>query len=144
MLACDTNILFPAMESSHTDHAKARLWLRSQVVNTQFVLCELTLLETYLLLRNPAVMRKTLEAPAAVALIGSLRSNPVWRIIDYPGGLMPAVWKEAAKAGTTFRRIVDTRMALTLRHHGVTQFATANLKHFGGFGFAKLWNPLTA
>ena len=35
-------------------------------------------------------------------------------------------------------------MILTLGHHGVTHFATANVKHFGSFGFAKLWNPLTS
>ena len=38
--------------------------------------------------------------------------------------------------------MIDARLALTLRHHGVTEFATANLKDFEGFGFAKVWNPL--
>ena len=41
-------------------------------------------------------------------------------------------------------QIIDARLALTLRHHGVTAFATANAKHFRGFGFAKVWNPLAA
>jgi len=41
------------------------------------------------------------------------------------------------------RRIVfDARLALTLRHHGVTEFATRNDSHFTGFGFTRLWNPL--
>jgi hypothetical protein len=33
---------------------------------------------------------------------------------------------------------------MILRHHGVTHFATGNEKHFGGFGFEKVWNPITA
>jgi len=28
------------------------------------------------------------------------------------------------------------------RHHGVTEFATANVKDFEGFGFARVWNPI--
>jgi len=38
------------------------------------------------------------------------------------------------KAG--FRQIIDARIALTLRHYGVTRFATANVKNFKNFGFA--------
>ena len=38
--------------------------------------------------------------------------------------------------------VFDARLALTLRHHGVTDFATRNEAHFAGFGFARVWNPL--
>jgi hypothetical protein len=31
---------------------------------------------------------------------------------------------------------------LTLRRQGVTDFATANVKDFKGFGFRRVWNPL--
>ncbi len=34
------------------------------------------------------------------------------------------------------------RFTLTLRHLGVTQFATTNAKQFEGFGFEKVWNPI--
>ena len=27
-------------------------------------------------------------------------------------------------------------------NHGVTEFATANVKDFQGFGFTRVWNPL--
>lgn len=27
-------------------------------------------------------------------------------------------------------------------HHGVTEFATRNTADFGGFGFARVWDPL--
>jgi predicted nucleic acid-binding protein len=39
--------------------------------------------------------------------------------------------------------VVCARLALTLRHHGVTEFATANPRDFQGFGFTRVWNPLT-
>jgi len=29
-----------------------------------------------------------------------------------------------------------------LQHHGVTHFATANVKHFRDFGFEQVWNPM--
>ena len=40
------------------------------------------------------------------------------------------------------RMIIKQRDALTLRHHCVTHFATANEKHFEGFGFERVWSPL--
>ena len=56
---------------------------------------------------------------------------------------MPEVWPAAAGPGFARRRIYDARLALTLRHHGVAEFATANVKDFEGFGFTRVWNPLT-
>jgi hypothetical protein len=40
--------------------------------------------------------------------------------------------------------MIDARIAFTLLHHGITRFATANIKHFKPFGFAEVWNPLEA
>lgn len=34
------------------------------------------------------------------------------------------------------------RPALMLRHPGVTEFATANVKDFEGFDFTRVWNAL--
>jgi predicted nucleic acid-binding protein len=55
---------------------------------------------------------------------------------------MAEVWRQAAARSFAIRRIIDARLALTLRHHGVTEFATSNEKDFAGFGFARVWNPL--
>jgi predicted nucleic acid-binding protein len=60
MIACDTNILFPALEASHPDHRAARAWLESMVGNESFALCELVLTEVYTLLRNAAICAKPL------------------------------------------------------------------------------------
>ena len=95
------------------------------------------------MLRNPAVLADPLPAHAAIKLGQTLREHPRWELVDYPGGLMTEVWSHAAAPGFARRRGYDTRLALTLRHHGVTEFATANVKDFQGFGFTRVWNPLS-
>ena len=52
-------------------------------------------------------------------------------------GYKPSVQKNFAR-----RRIYDTRLALSLIHSGVTEFATANPKDFAGLAFRRVWNPL--
>ena len=61
----------------------------------------------------------------------------------YAAQVMDAVWRHAATPAFARRRIFDTRLALTLRHHGVAEFATANVKDFRDFGFNRVWNPLS-
>jgi predicted nucleic acid-binding protein len=46
----------------------------------------------------------------------------------------------SALSRTARRRIHDARISLTLRHHGVNERATTNVKDFEGFGFARVWN----
>ena len=144
MISCDTNILFPALEKSRPEHASARAFLESVSDDPEFALCELVLIELYVLLRNPAVATRPLSAESAVGLIQSLRSNPKWDILDYPGaaaGTMDELWKLAGQPGFARRRIIDARLALTLRHHGITEFATAKEKDLADFGFKRVWNP---
>ena len=50
--------------------------------------------------------------------------------------------QQAATPGIARRRIYDTRTALCLRSFGITEFATANVKDFDGFGFKDVWNPI--
>lgn len=42
------------------------------------------------------------------------------------------------------RRLFDARLALTLRHRGVHEFATRNVNDFSDFGFSRVWDPLTS
>lgn len=98
-----------------------------------------------MLLRNPAVLQNPLTAPDAAALVQIFRQHPTWTLIDHPGGtstVMDEVWRRAAESNVGRRGIFDARLALTLRHHGVTEFATRNEAHFSGFGFTRVWNPL--
>lgn len=102
-------------------------------------------MELYCLLRNPAVCRKPLSALDAVEIIQGLRSNPHWRVVDVTlgGTVMDQVWKRAAESGFAYRRVFDVRIAATLQHHGVTQFATRNMGDFDGLGFDRVWDPLS-
>lgn len=142
MIAVDTNLLFAWLNRDHAWHKPAAAWFAREASSPNLVLCELCLVELYGLLRNPAVVKRPLDAPAAVAVIERLRSHPQWELVDYPGGLMNDVWPASAQAGLGRRRIYDTRLAFTLRHHGVAEFATTNVKDFEGFGFTRVWNPL--
>ena len=56
---------------------------------------------------------------------------------------MENVWNKTPEKGFARRRIFDVRLAYTLRHAGVTHFATKNLKDFRDVGFAKVWNPFS-
>jgi len=55
---------------------------------------------------------------------------------------MAEVWRRAAGKDFALRRIIDARLALTLLHHGVTEFATTNKRDFANFGFSRVWDPL--
>lgn len=142
MISFDTNVVFAALESSAPGHQKARALLAEHASNHQVALCELVLMETYCLLRNPAVARKPLSADAAATAMQMLRRHRTWRMVDYVPPVADSLWIEAAKPGFAFRKIYDARIALTLRHHGVTELATRNIRDFQGFGFKRVWNPL--
>ena len=145
MLSLDTNLLFEACESSTRRHEKAVAFLRERSANRDLAICELVLAELYVLLRNPTLSRTPLDAPRAAAIIQTFRSNPAWRLIDYPGtgsGVADQLWQRVALPRTPYRTLFDARLALTLRHHGVTELATRNIRAFQGYGFTRVWDPL--
>lgn len=144
MISCDTNILFPACDTSAAAHLAARDFLREQSARDDFCLCEQVLLELYCLLRNPTVCKHPLSGSEAVSIIQGYRSNPLWRIVDVVlnSRIMARVWECAANDTFAYRRVFDARLAITLQHHGVTEFATCNEKDFSSFGFSRVWNPL--
>ncbi len=143
MISCDTNILFPAFNKDSPFHDRARGFLESCGTRADFCLCEQVLMELYCLLRNPVVCQTPLSSEKAVVTIRGLRSNPVWRIVDLvPGhGIMDQVWQHAAGQAFAYRRLFDMRLAMILKHHGVSEFATRNGSDFRDCGFARVWNP---
>ncbi len=82
-----------------------------------------------------------MNAARAAAYCTALRADNNWAVVE-SAPVMDSVWTMAGTAEFGIRRIVDARLALTLRHHGVTKFATSNVKDFEGFGFTRVWNPL--
>lgn len=145
MLSIDTNLLFHAFAADRPEHAAAKSWLDPLHAQTDVLLSELMLVEFYRLLRNPSVVRQPKSAAAAAAIVQIYREHPVWRVVGFPRkdrAVHDELWRHSARDGFAYRRIYDARLALSLRAHGVTEFATANVKDFQDYGFARVWNPL--
>lgn len=141
MLSFDTNIAVHAANSASEHHVAAVEFLQSLARRRDVAVCELVLVELYLKLRNEKIFSKPLSAGRAAAICESYRANRSWMLVE-SSPVMSEVWKHAAKHQFAFRRIIDVRLALTLRHHGVTEFATTNIRDFRNLGFTRLWNPL--
>jgi len=141
MLSFDTNIAVHAANSGSPLHDRARDFLQSVATRRDMAVCELVLVELYLKLRNEKIFSRPLTASQAAAVCQAYRKNQAWTLIE-SAPVMEDVWEHAAHKSFAFRRIIDLRLAHTLRHHGVTEFATANEKDFAGQGFLRVWNPL--
>lgn len=145
MLSIDTNLLFYAFAADRPEHPAATAWFTPLHASTDVVLSEFVLVEFYRLLRNPTVSRQPKSAADAVRIIQTYRAHPRWRILGFTRdstALHDELWQHAAAPDFAYRRIYDARLALSLRAHGVTEFATANVKDFDGLGFTRVWNPL--
>lgn len=143
ILSADTNLFLCAANPASKHHAAAQRFFAEQASGqSRFLICELVLVEIYMQLRNPAVFKKTRTAHEAAAFCELLRANPLWEKADYEPEVAKPLWEWAANSTTGFRHIIDARLAITLRHQGVTHFASSNEKDFVGFGFERLWNPL--
>lgn len=143
MLSIDTNILLYSLNPSSRYQSAALNFLGKVFCEETkgVAIADYVLVELYLLLRNEAVVKKPLTADEAVDLVTSYWKIPsVIRIENAP--VMDSVWVRARQNGFARRRIFDVRLGETLRHHGVTRFATANVKDFEGLGFERVWNPL--
>ncbi len=144
ILGIDTNLLLYSLNPSSVWHPAAVSFLDQQFgsVDVRVAISDYVLTELYVLLRNPAVMASPLSAKAARDLVTSYLDIPnVMRLENAP--IMDDVWAIAGNSDFHRRQVFDARLGLTLRHGGVTHFATANVKDFKDLGFEKVWNPLT-
>ena len=141
MIGVDTNLLFYALHTGMEDHAKAKALLQQWADSTEVVIAELVLVELYQLLRNQTIMGCNVSAREATKVIQTFRSNPKWIVVE-KASVMHQVWEKAGEKHFARRRLFDVRLAFTLQQHGVTHFATANVKDFRKLGFEKVWNPL--
>ena len=147
MLSIDANILLYAFNTASPWNASAHGWLTSIQRVEDVAISEFILAEFYGLLRNSAVLKHPLPADEAVEVIQTYRTHPRWRLIGFPTESRPlhdALWQKARAKDFAFRKIYDTRSALTMTAQGVTELATVNVKDFEGLGFRKVWNPLTS
>lgn len=142
VISFDTNIVIHSANADSHLHESAREFLRDLARRTDVVIGELMLVEVFLKLCNGKIFRNPLTPQAAGLYCRRLRENRNWRVVE-SAGVMDAVWKRTQQPGFAFRRIIDVRLGLTLRHFGVESFATTNPKDFESLGFEKVWNPLT-
>jgi len=144
IIGIDTNILLYALNPSSAWHRSAVefLSLNFGSASVRVAITDYVLMELYVLLRNPAVMAQPLSAKAARDLVVSYWKIPnVMRLENAP--VMDQVWALAGNRDYARRQVFDARLGLTLRHGGVTHFATSNARDFKGLGFEKVWNPLS-
>jgi toxin-antitoxin system PIN domain toxin len=141
MLSFDTNIAVYAANTASALHIPARDFIQSLATRRDVAICELVLVELYLKLRNEKIFSRPLNASQATEVCRAYRLNQAWSLIE-SAPIMDSVWEQAKANGFAFRRIIDLRLALTLKHHGVTEFATSNEKDFADIGFQRVWNPL--
>lgn len=141
MLAFDTNLVVHACNTRSPHYVDTRAFPQGLSQRDDVLVCELMLVAVYLKTRNPAVLTKPYTSREAAVFCDAFRANPRWVLVE-SAPVMPEVWRLTSQPGFAFRRIIDTRLTLTLRHHGVTEFATTNTKDFGIFGFKRVWNPL--
>lgn len=145
MISIDANILLYSYSVDSPFHAVANRFLIELSQREDVALSEFILTEFYLLLRNPAVLEKPLDAASAASVIHSYRKHPHWKTLGFPPRsreLHDELWSQSAAHHFARRRIFDTRTALSLIAFGVTDFATLNLKDFQDMGFKRVWNPL--
>ena len=79
MLSIDTNLLVYAQNSDCDEHRRARAFL-SACRDRDVVICELVLVELYLVLRSAAIVSRPLGAGDAVEVCSAYRNNPRWRL----------------------------------------------------------------
>ncbi len=137
----DPNIAVYACNDGCPEQEAAVKFLGSLALRQDVAVSEFMLVELYLKLRNAKIFGDPMSAPEAAAVCQGFRSNTNWELIG-EGPDMDEVWKQAAKKDFAVRRIVDLRLGLSLLQHGVSEFATANVKDFEKIGFNRVWNPL--
>jgi toxin-antitoxin system PIN domain toxin len=141
VISVDTNILLYSLNADCAEHGQARAFLETCATRKDMAIAELVLVELYVLLRNPAVVRRPLEASDAASLCQAFRHHPYWAVVE-TATVMDRVWDAAARPGVARRHIFDARLALTLLENGVSEFATRNTRDFEDFGFARVFDPL--
>lgn len=146
MISIDTNILFAAIDADHDLHGRAYAFIDSLQDRDDVVISEFMLVELYSLLRNPVVLARPLSASAAVDVCEAFRQHPNWQVIGFPPdsrSFHDQFWPRLRGRDFARRRAYDWRAGLSLIQQGVTEFATVNVKDFQGFGFTRVWNPLS-
>jgi predicted nucleic acid-binding protein len=78
MISFDTNLLLYSLNSDCAEYTDARTFFASLPATPgEVAVCELVLVELYVLLRNPAVVKNPLDPADAVTTIQAFRQHPM-------------------------------------------------------------------
>lgn len=141
MTSFDTNLVVHSANLDSPHHAAARAFLESAAQRHDIAIAEVMLVEVFLKLCNAKIFHHPMSPAEAGRYCQALRHNRNWQLVE-SSPVMNDVWAWTQRANFAFRRIIDIRLGLTLRHAGVDEFATGNPKDFQGLGFRQVWNPL--
>jgi|SRR5947209_13787592 len=102
MISFDSNLLLYSLNQDCPEYRNARAFFASlPTARGTVAICELVMLELYVLLRNAAILKSPLGAADAVSLIQTFRQHPTWLLVDYPGEtstIIDDIWRSAAQA----------------------------------------------
>src|SRR5258708_2029539 len=105
MISFDTNLVVYAANADAPQQAKATAFIDSLSQRQDVVICELMLVEVYLKLRNPMILRRPLDAATASAHCQGFRNNGNWLLVE-SAPVMVEVWRRAAARDFALRRII--------------------------------------
>ena len=100
MVAVDANILLSAVNSASPFHPGAKAFMQSLASRQDVAISELSLVEFYVLLRNPAVLTNPLKAFEAVEVVQAYRYHPHWMLLGFDPdsvGLHDELWPLATQ-----------------------------------------------
>ena len=104
--------------------------------------------------KRSKALRRELTEPELMLWSRLKRRSPEWHVFRCQHPLGPyildffcpaarlAVEVDGAIHSEEAQIAHDERRDAWLRRQGVTMFATANVKHFDGMGFLRVWNPV--
>ena len=143
MRSCDTNILFYAFHSGCRENGAARDYLGRVAKDADFLICELVLIELYVLLRNPKLIDRPLTPPEAAGYCQSPAAQPEVGHHRLSGRLdgsglahVRRTWVRLPGKSSTHDSLWPCSIT------GVVEFATRNTAHFEPYGFDLLLNPI--
>lgn len=143
MKGVDTNILIYAFNTGSPFHGKASAVMK-EICSApgEWMIADQVLWEYYRVLRNAKLLPHPCSAEEAANQIRFIREELGVACCAYDTKLYSEVIAILGKPKFAAQRTHDVVLAVTLRHHGVTEFYTSNTKNFSDLGFKRVINPI--
>ena len=145
--AVDADLLVYAHNASASQHAKAKSFVEERMLaaaeDEEFVIAHQTLFELFAALSNPIILPRPLSSSEAWKVCRIYREHPKVQTIAYDAPVLEIVGSLLEEQPKHGKRLFDLVLAATLKYNGVTKLYTHNVKHFSGYRFLTVENPLS-